>query len=450
MTSPPAATPRELPWAGLLVVAVGVVLGLRLLRLIDLHAVNLLYWDQFALYEAFKGDPSAWEVFRWQHGPHRQGVPFLLTWALAGLTHWNTRADAFLVGAFVLAATAAALWLRVRLFGRLRLGDVAIPLLLLTPAQYGIFIHTPNASHGAGPLFLLLLYALAFTLRGRTARLVALLVLDFLLIHTGFGVFVGALTPLIFAVVARHDAREGGLRAARAPLVALALALAAAGLFFVGYTTERGLDLVPPAEAPAWAYPAYVALMFAHGVGLDGVTEAYAVTGGIVALGVLALALAAFARLLRPPRPPPRTFVLFTLTSFSLLYAATTAYGRVHWGLSGAQSSRYVPLIAPALLALYLAAASLRRPRWRVALVTLAAGVALFAYPMRERHERFMQHLSRGKRVWVETYLETGSIETANERAGLVIYWRPRPESHFPEKLDYLREHRLSFFADVP
>ena len=36
--------------------------------------------------EAFLDDPSAWDLFRWQHGPHRQGLPFLGTWLLARLT----------------------------------------------------------------------------------------------------------------------------------------------------------------------------------------------------------------------------------------------------------------------------------------------------------------------------------------------------------------------------
>src|SRR4029453_13861349 len=116
--------------------------------MIDRHAVNVLFWDQFTFYQALAENTNAWELFRWQHGPHRQGLPFLLTPAPPA--------------------------------------DVAIPLLLLTPAQYGIFLHTPNLSHAAGPLVLLLAFCLAFTLRQRALRSPALVALDFLLIHSRF------------------------------------------------------------------------------------------------------------------------------------------------------------------------------------------------------------------------------------------------------------------------
>ena len=206
---------KRIPWAAIFVSIVTTILGLRLLALIDAHAVDLLYYDQLDFYEAFKGDTNAWRVFRWQHGPHRQGLPFLGTWLLASLTDWNTRMDAFYVGGLVLLATGLALWLRRRILGPLAPTDVAIPLLLLTPAQYGIFIHTPNASHAAGPLALLLLFCLVLTVRDRRWRYGSMIVLDFMMIHTGFAIFAGALTPILLALFAWSDLRTEKIRPSR-------------------------------------------------------------------------------------------------------------------------------------------------------------------------------------------------------------------------------------------
>src|SRR5262249_31046526 len=82
-----------------------------------------------------------------------------------------------------------------------------IPLLILTPAQYGIFIHTPNLSHGAGPLVLLLGFCLAFTVASPAVRYPLLVALDFLLLHTGFGILAGVLAPPLVALCALSGAR---------------------------------------------------------------------------------------------------------------------------------------------------------------------------------------------------------------------------------------------------
>ncbi len=424
-------------------------LALRLVLMIDEHAVDLLFWDQLDFYEVFKGDPNAWEVFRHQLGPHRQGLPFLGTWLLATLSDWNIRADAFYVGLYTLLATAAALWLRRRVLGRFRLSDVAIPLMMLTPAQYGIFIHTPNASHSAGPSFFLMLFCLALTIPDRRWRYGTLVALDFVMIHTGFALFVGALTPLLLGVYAWHDARESGRRAALLPLACLGLSLAWIAVFLVGYETSGGLANVPASsQIPAYLY--YVSFMFANALGLKGFGIANAVVGLIVGMAVLAVALRQLQRMLSAgERPPPISLVCFTLTSFTLLYCAATAYGRLFLGMGGSQSTRYVPLVMPAFLGLYLAMSSLRRPSLRVGLAWFAV-IAMVAatFPMREREATFMRHLSRGKRVWIETYLETRDILAANAAARVRVYPSLDPKHRIDERLRYLRENRLSFFAE--
>lgn len=426
-----------------LVAACAVVAAARLLWMIDRHAVNVLFWDQFTFYQALIGESSAWELFRWQHGPHRQGLPFLLTAALARATDWNTRADAFLVGAAVCAAAGLALWLRRRVFGPLHPADVAIPLLVLTPAQYGIFIHTPNLSHGAGPLVLLLAFCLAFAIARRAVRYAVLVVLDFALIHSGFGIIAGALAPPLFLLCALREARVHGVRAAIAPAVAVALALASIAIFAIGYDA-RDLDQVATG-VPLLAYALYVALMFANVLGVK--EGAFAVVaGGAAAFAVLSVAVEQIVRLLRGERLPERALAVLTLTSFALLFAAVTAYGRIALGFSGAQSTRYVPLLVPGLLGVYLRLTEIERPRWRTALLTASAvAITLATFPMRASEARFMEHLSRGKRAWVATYLATGDLDEANARAGLMIFPFDAPE--VPRVLDYMREHNLNFYA---
>jgi hypothetical protein len=437
-------------WATALVVGATLLLFYRLFRLIDLHAVNLLYFDQFGFYEAFKGQTDAWTVFRWQHGPHRQGLAFLGTWLIAEATDWNTRVDAFYVGALIGIATLLALWLRRRLAGPFRPTDVAIPLLLTTPAQYGIFIHTPNASHSAGPLVLLMLHALAWTSRRRSLRYVAIAVIGFLAIHTGFGFFLGVLTPVLLAIAGLRDAREGGRARAVLPLACAVASLSAIAVFFTGYTFRGGIDrIAAPSLEQVPDYLRYTALMFANVLGVKGLGALPSGVGGLVLAGVAALALEQLGTVLRSRREAAASFVLLSLTSFTLVYCAATAIGRIHLGLAGAQSSRYVPLVAPALLAVLLRLQFVERPKRRATLLAASVLVLLAAtFPMREREARFMEHLSRGKRAWIETYLATDSVEEANRVARLKLEFRPDPDHPLEESLAYLRAHRLNFFAE--
>jgi len=466
---PDPSSPKTVQRAVTLFVLLGAIgLGLRLYRMIDANAVDLLFYDQIELYEAFLDDPSAWDLFHWQHGPHRQGLPFLGTWLLARLTDWNARADAFSVFAWVVVSTGLALALRRRLFGPFVATDVAIPLLLLTPAQYGIFLHAPNASHCAGPIALLLLTCHALLIRDRATRYATLVVLDFFLIHTGFAIFAGALVPGLLGIAAWQDRRAGRRREAAFAAVGLLLCLAWVGVFLIDYTARNGLDAVVRTPSLA-SYPVYVATMFANVLGLKDPGALPVVVGGAVALAALAVGTVELARLVgllgspgggahpavaptgagEDAREGGAAAIGFLLPAFTLLYCAATAVGRVQFGLSGAQSSRYVPLVAPAFLGLYFALFRAGRPRLRrVVGLLMVAAIVWASFPMHPLEARFMTQLAQKKRSWVAAYRQTGSVEQASRAARLRIDPFRDPRRSTDETFAYLRTHRLSFFAD--
>ncbi|MFO0688448.1 MAG: hypothetical protein U0900_07060 [Myxococcota bacterium] len=466
------ASPEALPAVrgrraiAILVWLVAAGLAFRLYRIIDANAVDLLFYDQIELYEAFLDDPSAWDLFRWQHGPHRQGLPFLGTWLLARLTDWNARADAFSVFAWILVATGLALALRRRLFGPWTATDVAIPLLLLTPAQYGIFLHAPNASHCAGPIALLLLACHALLIQDRATRYATLAALDFVLVHTGFAIFAGAILPGLLGLDAWQDHRAGRRREAAVAAGCALLCLAWIGVFLIGYTARNGLDAVVRTPSLA-SYPIYVATMFANVLGLKDPGALAIGVGGTVALAALGVGVASLARLLGWRSPGPATTapgpqgrsvaeldaaasaIGLLLTGFTLLYCAATAVGRIQFGLSGAQSSRYVPLVAPAFLGLYFAICRLEGRGLRIALGTGAiAAIVHASFPMQPMEARFMTQLAQKKRSWVAAYRETGNVAAASRAARLRIDPFRDPRRSTDETFAWLREHRLSFFAD--
>jgi hypothetical protein len=170
----------------LTVIAVALFLGIRLFAFISDYSVNVLFQDQWDfLTPLFDGKASLVKLFLYQHGPHREGLGLIADSFLFPVTNWNARAESFLAGICVFAATLFALLLKYRLFGGLSYGDVAIPLIFLTLAQHETFIGAANAAPSAFPLLLIVLYSLALLTPRYRVRYALCLFLNFLLIFTG-------------------------------------------------------------------------------------------------------------------------------------------------------------------------------------------------------------------------------------------------------------------------
>src|SRR5215470_7716019 len=105
-----AVSPAKEPSTGLharlqylLVIAVFTALSARLLILISQYAVNVFFMDQWEFNEATLFQKHTfWEMFRWQHGPHRQGLGALLSYLIEPHFQWNSRTYSFLAGGFII------------------------------------------------------------------------------------------------------------------------------------------------------------------------------------------------------------------------------------------------------------------------------------------------------------------------------------------------------------
>lgn len=420
---------------------------------IDVYSVNILFWDQWDFYTPLFDTTNLWEIFRWQHGPHRQGVGLILTKAVASLSGWNTRAEAFVIGGVVCLAMAAALALRARLGPRLCWSDAVIPLIFLTPLQYELFAGTPNLSHGAMPLLLLMLYCLAWEACHRLIRYAAILTLNFLLIYTGFGVFVGMITPCLFSGEAIHAYRKRDRKGLCLALFGVAVSLLSAGAFFVGYHFD---PFVAGFQFPIrqwWRYSEFMALMLANFCGIKGVTMLSYLIGFIILFFMSALALINAGRALRKrmaATEPSSETIIAVLTVFTLIFCANTAIGRISLGMTAAQSSRYVTYMIPGFLAIYLyfvdlSPAALRR----LLLAFTLAGCIVASFPLRKSDVNTLKWYAEGKSRWKAAYLHTEDIEAATRTASFPIH--PATEgTRLKQKLEYLKKEKLNLYLDSP
>ena len=430
-----------------LVIALGLFQAIRLFVLVDRCTVDVPYWDQWTFYQGDFAPHSFWERFTWQHGPHRQGLGAPLTAAANRISGWNQRAVCFCIAAVMLAATLAALLLKKRLAGTLTWIDVGLVLLLLTPQQMALYTQVPNLSHGALPLLLVLLTALAWTLRPAPLRYLLVVALTLLALFTGFGLFLGVAVPLLLALEVVRARRHRTPREAVAPLLAGVGLAAGWALFFVGYRSAS----VPPELAnarPAWSdYPVFVALQFGNLFGVRGTEWGSRLAGFVALAALLVVAVCALRRWLGEPAAHDTSFArtVLLLILFSVLFAVGSSVGRVLLGLEGARACRYLPLLMPAALGLHLWLAQRASPRLRVLFVLILAATCL---PWRERRDA--RRYAKGKAAWVQAYLATGDVDKANGWAKFPIFPGGPAATRAPLQtgLDWLERNQFSFFRD--
>lgn len=427
----------------LAVLTVASLLSVRFFLFVDRYSVNIFFSDQWdILGKFFKGDPSIGELFWIQHGPHRQGMGLILNKFLYPLTAWSSRAESFMLAGSMVVAMLLALRLKVKLFGRLDYGDAIIPAIFLTLTQYENFIGPLNAAHSVFPLVMILLYGLALSLESPLLRYGLLLLLNFLLIYTGFGIFMGVITVGVFALAWYRQARRLESLPPVLPPAGLLIASLSLASFFIDYTFLPSADCFEFPYHKPWDYPSFMARMFGTATGIG--KSVRTLTGMAVLSAVIFIFVNQALRAAHAKSRFNLHLTIAVLTGFSLLYSANAAVGRVCFGLAAAQASRYATLLIPAFLATYFYFRTIESKKIRNVAVAL---LALMLVRGIVHLDSGVKWLTEGKRNWANCYKQTEDIAYCDASTHFWVY--PDPErTHLKQKLDYLKANHLSLFAD--
>lgn len=446
----------------MLVAVATVLLSGRLFRLISRYAVNIFFWDEWDNKTAtlFQKN-SLWEIFTWQRGWHRLGVGALVEKALDPLFQWNSRSESFILGGIVAVAAICALWLKIRLYGRFSVWDIAIPAIFFTPAQWETLYMTPIFSQGPLPLLLVVVYCLAWTCESSAIRYTFILIINFVTIFTGFGIFLGVLTPPL--LVLDYLSYASSNRKLSSFIASLLISLASLGYFFLGYVRTAGVDCLPNAQpASLKNYATFLMLMAADFFAPNGRGFFARAAGTALLIGLVICLICAVRFLLRKKNVSvshhERTarLVVFVLAAISLATCVTIAYLRLCAGLEVALAPRYTVYIQIGALGLYLHLLCIRE-RWtrRTLLSVLLASVIVATF----HADRIgMTRFRDGKQRWKACYLQTENIEQCNEKTGFLIYRLPggypridekRQNLTLQQKLQFLKRTRQNLYLDT-
>lgn len=426
--------------------AVTSMLLTRLLLFVKKYAVDIFYSDQWDFYSPLFYDSSLWELFAWQHGPHRQGVGMLVIALLAETSGWDVRVDAYAVAVLLCLAGGCAYFLKHRLFGKLSFSDIYISLLFLSMIQYENIVVVPNISYAGFPLLLLMVYACCQLVNDTTKRIVSTLGLTFLMTFTGFGMFIFPLTTVVLLrehFFLRSFPKVGFLWMSLAALALIAWS------FSLGYRFDPAIPGFAITLEYVLLYPLFVSLMLAMFFGIHlSLFGPFAIVAGLSLLTGLGLILYGhLSRLLKGSNDNRLSLVIVILISFTLLFCINAAVGRTPIGLEAAQANRYVSLMIPAFLGIYLHLLTIKTKalRW-VALGCFLLAASAGSLPL-DRIDRFGEDHYRQKLAWRSCYLECEDVHQCNEQVGNEMFLRLDARD-VALKLAYMKEHHLGIYRD--
>jgi hypothetical protein len=428
----------------IVVFTVFVVAGFRLAVAVWRYSVDLVFWDQWDFYTPLFRGASWWRIFTWQHGPHREGIGLVLDKFVLQSTRWSSRAEALFMAGALFVAALVALNLKRKLFGKLNYGDIAIPCLFLTFAQMEALVGAANPSYSTIPELLIGLYCLAWLVPKPLARYVVVLLFNFLLIYTGFGFFMGAVTIGVLLLDLRRALRT---KSAFVAFPAAALLIAAASLagFFHNYVWDPAVPCFHFPDSHPLKYAWFVGLMLSYFLGLRTVVLA-SLGGSILAAAAFTIFIWHGVRLWRNREWSAPDLMIVILLSFTLLFEVNAAVGRVCLGLpESAQFSRYMGLLVPAFLAMYFHLLTWKKGRLRTVLVAVFA-IALIPGTVRMPNGYSPQIVHDGKQAWKTCILQTGSIDYCDRATGFPVYPDPR-RTGLVEKLRFLQKNGLNLYA---
>jgi hypothetical protein len=448
-TSKLSATNRQ-SLVGWLAAVFTVFLVLRWFFLIDKYSVNMLFWDQWDFMGGLFENKGAWELFSWQHGPHRQGVGFFLTKLVADLSGWNTRVECFMIGTVICLAALTALALKWRLTGNISAFDTAIPLLYLSPLQFELFANTPNVSHGAMPLLLITLFCLCWTIKNIPIRYALCAAINFMTIYTGFGVFLGCITPFLFLSEIILASRTGDQKRKTAALFFFFVSAASMLSFFINYTFNSAVEgFVFPHPEPL-IYIKFISVAFATYFGFRMSYEISYFIG--IAIDVFAIHIIVqsgrgiFRNILNRTEVNAADQITALLAIFSAIFVVNLAIGRACLGIGAATASRYTPYMTPAFFSMYLFAVT----KDTISAKQIAVCVACFfitTFSIGNHNKIYAQKLVSKKERWRSEYLATEDIFLADKVSGFKIYPDPH-RANLKGKLEYLKKRGLNLYLE--
>lgn len=421
---------------------------------IHTYSVNILYSDQWDFYDAFFFEKESWiELFYWQHGPHRQGISFILQKYLDQWSNWDSYYTCIAIGIFLTLSAYLYLITVRKITGQTSVFDAIIILAVLSPVQFELFTLTPNLSHGAFPAFLIALYVYCLTLPHQLIGYSLITIINLHLLFSGFGIFMGAITPILLLIQLIYAIQQNNKRYYLWYSTLLLFSFLSIYLFFINYTFLPLLSN-PDIKPSILKYITFITIAFFKLLGFTKLTWYNIACAGFITLAIftvlLHIVIIISKNIFNRKLTQLKDIIIFILIGFSLLFIIYAAIGRVAIGVETGGASRYMPYLIPSLVGLYIyliTNTTLTQNTSKKLLISYTL-LVLSTFIFNDDNVRVMESFYLRKAIWKEVYLNTKDINQANKLSlNLPIYEFPQ-NTQLNKKLNWLNINKLNLFKD--
>ncbi len=423
-----------------------VILSFRYVVMLEDSVFNLLMLDQWYFLNPVLQKESWIDIFRWQHGPHRQGLGGLIQAIIYPASDWNVLWESVVSVGFLAITGVLALLLKKRISGRWHYADIGIPFLFLSFRYYeNVLI---NLSHGVIPVLTVILSGYVLTLRPSRYQSALLALLVLVGVYSGFAFFNSILVLGIFFVLA-FQRWNTDLKANN--LIFLLAAILGFASFFYDYTFIPAVDCFDLQFLPVDRYISFIGLLVQRGLGLQFIKNVANPNLHFLAdvfsylFLVSQIMLSLWMAYLFIFQKKKHSAALFLLSTFTLLFWVFTAIGRICLGEFAATAPRYIIYSVPGMLAIYIAISSeMVKIRFRQELISLFTIAILFGEWKSDKLVREnLNEYKNAKIVWRTCYMEKKEIQRCNEEAKVVIV---HDEPFIRKMLQKMEQQKIHFF----
>lgn len=431
---------KELFFIG--VISMGLLL--RFSVFLNRNTVKMLFSDQWELYEQFIQSPNLIHLFMFQYGPHRMGVGYWITFAVATLSHWDTTTETLINILFQVLTLLTLLFLKYRLFRRWHYSDIVIPIIVFSYKYYESFIIVPNISLAVLPIFLTCVLALIWTFH-TPYKYILLCCIGSLTMFSGFGMLI-APSLLLLPLSGLKNVTISKQHKAIIYLVLLTFMMISY-IFLARYSWDPSVNCAVNPRIDWINYPPFIGTMVLNYFYTLHSMYPFIIRflgfGAYLALLVIGLNLG--LRVLgRNIHAIHQVNLLFIQLTVIFIYMSTI--GRSCLGIDAALAPRYLLYFLPAVIAMYFTILNISNIRLKSTLVVVFISIIILSEisssPMIIKSAR---DYVDAKLMWINCYKNTKSVSYCENVSTI-----PTMPKHLYDRADnimkYIQTNHLNIY----
>ena len=322
-----------------------------------LNSVNLFFYDQYVALEPLIEKKDFFTLFNYRQELFRMGIGYVLWDTLNSIFGIDARIPGWISISSLFFATAVALLLLKKIFGRLSFFDIVVPLMFFSPKIYEEFFGGMYPPLGPFGLLLILSFIYIYLRENFKYRRILLLLFIFLITYSGYA-FLFTVTVIVFFIFVLFSKlfldRDSYM--SKDIIVIFIGAVFSLLLFFRNYHFEPGVTCFKSIPESNFQILNYASLVNSYYAGFFKVNAITLVVGYIgLFLKIVAIITAIFFKNKNSNYESKKFFEsVILLSGFSILYVFAVSYGRYCLGDSSAFTSRYMAFLIPGFLSLFI------------------------------------------------------------------------------------------------